>query len=70
MRTVRIDDLNYDGENIIIPAYWSGMLYDILKAVEDKNYKLEWNPNDKVDFNTLLKFAEEVNFIDTDHDGN
>lgn len=59
---VRHDDLKFDGDNIIIPSYWSSSIHDFLTKVNTFNVDL----GDIEDLNNLKKFVADVMDYKTD----
>ena len=59
---VRHDDLKFDGENVIIPSYWSSSIYDFLCNVNTSNI----DACDIEDLNSLKKFVADVMDYKTD----
>jgi hypothetical protein len=49
---VAVDDLKFDGKNLIVPSYWNSVLIDYLDAANCDKMK----PADREDFNIFKKF--------------
>ncbi len=54
---INVDDLKFDGKDLIIPSYWTSVVIDYLNAVDEKKIK----DADKEDFNCFKKFFYDVN---------
>jgi len=49
---VAVDDLKFDGKNLIVPSYWTSVLIDYLDATNCDKMKAA----DREDFNIFKKF--------------
>jgi hypothetical protein len=49
---VAVDDLKFDGKNLIVPSYWTSVLIDYLDATNFDKMKAA----DREDFNIFKKF--------------
>jgi hypothetical protein len=50
------DDLKFDGKNIIMPSYYTGIICDYLSHVDAKGM----NDADRNDYFAFVKFFEDV----------
>lgn len=53
---VAVDDLKFDGKNLIVPSYWTSVLIDYLDVTNIEKMKAA----DQEDFNTFKKFLSVV----------
>lgn len=56
---VEVDDLIYDGKNLIIPGYWTSSVLEYLLKIKENSLKEE----DVEDFETLKSFLFKVEDI-------
>lgn len=53
---VAVDDLKFDGQNLIIPSYWTSVIIDYLDGVDSAKMK----GADREDFNSFKQFFSDV----------
>lgn len=53
---VTVDDLKFDGKNLIVPSYWTSVLIDYLDVANVEKMKAA----DREDFNIFKKFLSTV----------
>jgi len=53
---VKVDDLKFDGKNLIIPSYWLSSILEYLKTTDTH----DMNEADKEDFKLLKNFLYDV----------
>lgn len=53
---VAVDDLKFDGKNLIVPSYWTSVLIDYLDVANVEKMKVA----DREDFNIFKKFLSTV----------
>jgi hypothetical protein len=63
---IRVDDLKYDGKNIVIPSYWADSIYDYMRQVKTSGLA----DADIDDFNSFMDFITKVTDYKSDNYGN
>jgi hypothetical protein len=51
-----VDDLKYDGKNLVIPSYWTDTIEYFLRQINVESIEVDERP----DFNTLKEFIIRV----------